>query len=84
MTMSTEGRTCTRCGEWKEAEYFTKHPQTRDGLNPQCRRCQKIRRAELNAADPERKYIRREQQQQYAARQKAKPREYEVTFPSFP
>lgn len=82
--MSAEGRTCTRCGEWKEAKYFTKHSQTRDGLHPSCRKCQKIRRAELNAEDPERKYLHREAQQRYLARQKDKPKEYEVTFPTFP
>jgi hypothetical protein len=37
---------CGRCGEAKPAEAFAKHRSTRDGLQTQCRQCQKNQRKE--------------------------------------
>jgi 5-methylcytosine-specific restriction endonuclease McrA len=36
---------CTRCGELKPGttEYFPRHKATRDGLNPSCKVCEKVR-----------------------------------------
>lgn len=32
-------RQCTKCKRWKLIDRFSKHPASRDGLNPQCREC---------------------------------------------
>ena len=33
-------KTCTKCGQFKALADFSAHPQKRDGLQSQCRKCQ--------------------------------------------
>ena len=40
-----ERKTCTRCGRSKGLDCFYSHPRTRDGLQSQCKPCQKVKNA---------------------------------------
>lgn len=65
--MGTEGvlKTCRACLQAKPAEHYTKHPSTRDRLQPNCRPCVSLRA----------KAARKPRAEAAQARYKAMPRE---------
>ncbi len=54
---------CSKCGEVKDGTEFWNHPRTKDGLQAQCKDCQ--RKSHRNAAQPR---MPRPQDLEYAIR----------------
>ena len=42
LTQQQHTKTCTKCGVTHPLEGFSKHPETRDGLQTTCRDCTRI------------------------------------------
>jgi len=49
-----QGKVCTKCGEWKLLEAFSKHKGRRDGLSVTCKDCAKAVTKAWRAANPDR------------------------------
>lgn len=60
MEVSISFKTCSRCGDEKAFEEFTKHKSGKFGLHPECRECknekQKVRRESGASVEWEREY----------------------------
>lgn len=48
-----EGKTCTKCGEWKLLDHYRKSAKGKNGLHSQCNNCARIAVAEWRINNPE-------------------------------
>jgi hypothetical protein len=53
MSILTEKKRCSKCGEWKDRSEFSKYYRAKDGLKPACKLCLAIDHMVYKAKDPE-------------------------------
>lgn len=76
---SADGKTCSRCNEWKTLAEFYRKKGTRDGRQAHCKGCEKADQKDRYARsmkDPEKAAARRARESAYEAEHREQRREY--------